>query len=827
MNKVKVMFGLILLLAAMALAAGSESYALPTYKAYAGKGAYELHIGESVKGLDSYSVRLVGMSAPTEASALSASLEIIDPSGNTIKEVAVREGESVAIGDGKNSMLVKINDLSNSAGASGAYAQVAVSLNDISSQAATGIASAASQAAVSIKKVGTSTTKITGSSRGVIEVESPKLRPYPEDGDLPPSPPEESIPQEGMQITYRLNSGWNLISFPYYWLVNPECTGEMCPAMMIAPTVKVIENTCDSNSIWHYEAYPTLNYRKYDLGSYVNPQMHGYWFRANSDCTLTIQGNNEISPEGMALAQGWNHIGAPAKNVLFDKISGDCSVTSGPWRYNSAAKKYEKSEVLKPGEGYFVRVNAACTLGSGSNDDLPPFPDDVITPTPYPTSYPKPYPHICNYPVRPTNILNKETIVLSKGETRTVFGTKITLEDVGPSWVQIRPVLGNVRQNSNPGMRPEGVPVINSGTSVRINLNEEAAMRELYNYFKPTQVGADKATIDVYFKASSLARQVLHRTMRSCADNSPILDEYGRAEQMFTVGEGSNYGASCQRLYQEQCIEDGSFDKYYDEWCECVNVASGNATVTPAPTSIARTMDLELVGFSLSNENPKLNERVILRPIVRNRGSAPIMVTGYKYLMSDGGAYGHEASGEVYIPAIGYQTIKVGETATLGYEFAYLPIFTKSGEWKIKGYISASEDGNLANNQYVKTVKVSSEPIGGCEKIDANTYEITHLGCKIVTSTGYNIETFDLSGVGLAKLQLQITDAAGNFIASEFLSAGESKIIAGAGSMKIYVLAPTSGKASFGRVRIETPTSSTGSGGGKGGTSATGGSGAT
>ncbi|MFH1751103.1 MAG: hypothetical protein ABH863_05470, partial [Candidatus Micrarchaeota archaeon] len=106
------------------------------------------------------------------------------------------------------------------------------------------------------------------------------------------------------------------------------------------------------------------------------------------------------------------------------------------------------------------------------------------------------------------------------------------------------------------------------------------------NYFKLVKTGDGIATLQVYFKANSKARLILHRTMRSCGTNAPIMDEYGREEQIFPVGENSNYwNFMCSSRYQEQCIDDGSYDVYYDESCERINPGRPTSTTLPTVTT--------------------------------------------------------------------------------------------------------------------------------------------------------------------------------------------------------------------------------------------------
>ena len=75
--------------------------------------------------------------------------------------------------------------------------------------------------------------------------------------------------------------------------------------------------------------------------------------------------------------------------------------------------------------------------------------------------------------------------------------------------------------------------------------------------------------LDVYFMAKPESTTILHRTTRKCADDSPVVDQYGRIEQVFPVGSGAGYNNyRCQSRKQEQCYDDGSFDTYYGESCD-------------------------------------------------------------------------------------------------------------------------------------------------------------------------------------------------------------------------------------------------------------------
>jgi len=58
------------------------------------------------------------------------------------------------------------------------------------------------------------------------------------------------------------------------------------------------------------------------------------------------------------------------------------------------------------------------------------------------------------------------------------------------------------------------------------------------------------------------APYVLQRTLRSCSNNAAL-----GAQQNIDLTDGSYTNYTCSSRYQEQCIDDGSFDSYYDESC--------------------------------------------------------------------------------------------------------------------------------------------------------------------------------------------------------------------------------------------------------------------
>ncbi|MBM3249035.1 MAG: hypothetical protein FJZ10_06440 [Candidatus Omnitrophica bacterium] len=59
---------------------------------------------------------------------------------------------------------------------------------------------------------------------------------------------------------------------------------------------------------------------------------------------------------------------------------------------------------------------------------------------------------------------------------------------------------------------------------------------------------------------------ILHRTVHQCSDKSQV----GEPQVIKLKKDDGTYYSNyiCRSRFEEQCIQDGSFDTYYDEWCE-------------------------------------------------------------------------------------------------------------------------------------------------------------------------------------------------------------------------------------------------------------------
>ncbi|MFH0971006.1 MAG: LamG-like jellyroll fold domain-containing protein, partial [Candidatus Micrarchaeota archaeon] len=212
------------------------------------------------------------------------------------------------------------------------------------------------------------------------------------DDEMPPLPDDDSA--SAYSITLNLRKGWNMISFPYLMRLYYENGGGSYP------TIKIVRNTCDSTQLMHYDPGNSAKWETWVLGGTgTGAPFLGYWYKASRDCSITIEGNEKVDANSKYLYAGWNQIGASSSEVTFSLMTGTCTITSGPWKYNAYAKQYEKASTLIPGIGYFVKVAANCMLSE--NEEMPPFPTEqpivtvypTIRPTYYPTIYPSPQPY--------------------------------------------------------------------------------------------------------------------------------------------------------------------------------------------------------------------------------------------------------------------------------------------------------------------------------------------------------------------------------------------------------------------------------------------------
>jgi len=198
--------------------------------------------------------------------------------------------------------------------------------------------------------------------------------------DQPPLPPGS-----GTQYALSLSKGWNLVSVP-----------------LAGGAIKVEANSCGFVRVWSFVS------GKYDVSSiYSLKGGEGYWFGVPSACSITFSADAPLlaADFSKSMSAGWNIVGAPFASawdfnsidgstmfqdspvapVWFDQLKNDCNVVSGPWGYNG--KAYSKSEGLRKGKAYWVRVSSSCIL-KPAPVVTPVTPTPSITPTPTSTPVP-------------------------------------------------------------------------------------------------------------------------------------------------------------------------------------------------------------------------------------------------------------------------------------------------------------------------------------------------------------------------------------------------------------------------------------------------------
>ncbi|MHA1835083.1 MAG: COG1470 family protein [Candidatus Baldrarchaeia archaeon] len=164
-----------------------------------------------------------------------------------------------------------------------------------------------------------------------------------------------TVKKAPLEYEIKLLPGWNMFSLP------------------VTPTSE-LESDCEQiGKIWHYSP-ETGRYE--EVKDLLNGKVGwGYWIKVREKCKMKVRGNSITVDEFEGLKPGWNQIGSPSQAVNFFSIIGNCNLLSGPWKYDSASKNYVKTHILQPGEGYFVKVESYCKLGS----EIPPQPPEGLS----------------------------------------------------------------------------------------------------------------------------------------------------------------------------------------------------------------------------------------------------------------------------------------------------------------------------------------------------------------------------------------------------------------------------------------------------------------
>lgn len=163
--------------------------------------------------------------------------------------------------------------------------------------------------------------------------------------------------------TYRidLEKGYNLVSIPY-------------------PSVYLVENNnCIVNRIWVYYGgkYITSNFST-DIGNPLGINYNSFFVYAKEQCSIELGTDMNVSQllskdnlydiwqrggGGLNFKKGWNFLAGFYASPEVDEISGDCTITSGPYRYDAVKREWSREDTLKPGMGYIVKVSNDCKFG--------------------------------------------------------------------------------------------------------------------------------------------------------------------------------------------------------------------------------------------------------------------------------------------------------------------------------------------------------------------------------------------------------------------------------------------------------------------------------
>ena len=83
----------------------------------------------------------------------------------------------------------------------------------------------------------------------------------------------------------------------------------------------------------------------------------GYWLKFAAAETVTVKGDT-LASDTVAVEARWNMVGAPSRAVPASGVASDPAglITGGFYRYEAGA--YSAADTLRPGEGYWIKVNA-------------------------------------------------------------------------------------------------------------------------------------------------------------------------------------------------------------------------------------------------------------------------------------------------------------------------------------------------------------------------------------------------------------------------------------------------------------------------------------
>ena len=146
------------------------------------------------------------------------------------------------------------------------------------------------------------------------------------------------------EITIHLVRGWNLVSLPF--AADSIVATDVFPDMI-------------GTNVFYFDQ----NFGAYNISSSFKPGQ-AYWIFNGENGDYTISGNRLLKFE-KALRPGWYMLGAPSESGYWleqPSEPSDAIMRSICLGYDSAYHSYYNSNVLEPGQGYWIFVLDNCTL---------------------------------------------------------------------------------------------------------------------------------------------------------------------------------------------------------------------------------------------------------------------------------------------------------------------------------------------------------------------------------------------------------------------------------------------------------------------------------
>jgi hypothetical protein len=143
-----------------------------------------------------------------------------------------------------------------------------------------------------------------------------------------------------------LYNGWNLISVPFKAITS------------------ISDNCGIATKFFYYFNAQTNNWEQYT--AYQLTGGKGYWIYLDSisTCTVTFNGGGSVDTADLPhLKAGYNLVGPKSVTPYsFSSTQGSCSVSAGPFYWDTINKKWTVASTFEAIKGYWVYVNSDCSF---------------------------------------------------------------------------------------------------------------------------------------------------------------------------------------------------------------------------------------------------------------------------------------------------------------------------------------------------------------------------------------------------------------------------------------------------------------------------------